>query len=463
MEDAGALTKCANTAGCDITQRLIDDLNYSNFTFQSSPAYLQYNGRPVVFFFGVDAYALDWDRVRANVNGNPLFIFRNNSGFTHKQTDGAFSWIQPNASNPDDEGLTYLDSFYTAAKNYPGEQTFGSTYSGFNNSLAPWLGSTAPKIMNQHCGQTWLDSFARIGQKYSSSSQLASIQLVTWNDYEEGTELESGIDNCVTVTGAVSGSNFTWSNTGQENTIDHYTVFISEDGEQLMSLGDVPAGTHSKSLSGLGLDPSKTYTLYVKAVGKPTLHNQISAAVTYAVANQPPTAVLSVSPASGTAPLTVTASTANSTDSDGSIVSSSINFGDGTIVAGPSASHIYNNPGTYTVTATVTDNANASSTATSAVTVSSTCKINSTDRTITICAPTNNQTVPSPVRVLAYATDSRSVSNMKIYIDGATVYTKGSTKKVDTYINVAKGIRKLKVSATDSSGTFAKTYTITVP
>ena len=40
---------------------------------------------------------------------------------------------------------------------------------------------------------------------WSTADQLAWFQLVTWNDYEEATEIETGIDNCVTVAAAVSG------------------------------------------------------------------------------------------------------------------------------------------------------------------------------------------------------------------------------------------------------------------
>src|SRR5439155_750279 len=131
-------------------------------------------------------------------------------------------------------------------------------------------------------------------------------------------------------------------------TVDHYTVFISNDGQGLMPLGDTKTGlgAYSQDLSSLGLDPSTTYTLYVEAVGKPSIKNHFSKAVTFAPANQPPKAVVSVSPASGAAPLTVTASTAGSSDADGSIASSSINFGDGsTAVSGTSANHTYSAAG----------------------------------------------------------------------------------------------------------------------
>jgi PKD repeat protein len=466
MEDAGALSKCAATTGCSVTQQVIDDLTYAYNNYLQSPAYLLLDGRPAVFFFGVDAYTIDWNAVRAQVQGNPAFIFRNNGGFTHAQSDGSFSWINVNASNPDDEGLAYLDSFYTTAQNYPTKYTFGSVYPGFDNSLAPWR--PTPKKMKQHCGQTWVDSFARIGLHYSSTDQLEAMQLVTWNDYEEATEIESGIENCVTVSAGITGASLTWSITGQENTVHHYTAYISQDGSNLMSLGDTQtaSGSYSRDLSALGLDPSKTYTLYVEAVGKPSLKNHFSNAVSFAPANQPPKAVVTVSPASGTAPVTVTASTASSTDADGKISSSSINFGDGsTAVTGTSANHTYSSTGTYTVTATLTDNLGASSQATAKVTVSastSTCTISKINRTITICSPIAGNSYKSPVRVTATATDSSAVSYMQIYVDGAKVYQKNQVKSIETNVSMGVGSHRLTVQAKDAAGTYFKTVNITV-
>lgn len=88
-------------------------------------------------------------------------------------------------------------------------------------------------------------------------------------------------------------------------------------------------------------------------------------------ANQSPVASLTLDRASGAAPLTVTASTTGSSDPDGTIASTTIDFGDGSAeVSGTSSGHTYNAAGTYTVTARVTDNGGLSATATKAVTVS---------------------------------------------------------------------------------------------
>ena len=91
--------------------------------------------------------------------------------------------------------------------------------------------------------------------------------------------------------------------------------------------------------------------------------NPTSSAVNFSSVDQAPVAALSVTPLSGTGPLTVTASTAGSSDPDGSISSTSINFGDGTIVSGSNGIHTYVNAGTYTVKATVIDNYGVSSSA----------------------------------------------------------------------------------------------------
>jgi len=87
--------------------------------------------------------------------------------------------------------------------------------------------------------------------------------------------------------------------------------------------------------------------------------------------NQSPVAQLNLDHTSGTAPLTVAASTTSSSDPDGTIATTTINFGDGSaVVNGSSSNHTYNTTGTFTVTATVTDNGGLNATATKTVTVS---------------------------------------------------------------------------------------------
>jgi hypothetical protein len=279
MEDAGALDTCA-AQGCDVTGQMISDLTYAYNNFETSQAYMTIAGRPAVFFFDPERFGmLDWNRIASSVPGNPLFIFQNSGSFTHPQASGGFSWVMI-SGDPNDWSQSYLDDFYSTGLSHPQSHTFGATWKGFNDSLAGW---GSQRIVNQNCGQTWLNTFSEIGKYYSANSQLESLQLVTWNDYEEATEIETGIDNCINVSASVSGTQLSWSlsGPGQENTIDHYTPYISVDGENLMALSDVPAGTHTLDLSGYHF-AAGSYKVYVKAVGKPSIKNQMSGAATFA-------------------------------------------------------------------------------------------------------------------------------------------------------------------------------------
>jgi PKD repeat protein len=453
MEDKGALNSCANTAGCDVTGRMIQDLTYAYNTFEQSPAYIRVGGRPLVFFFGTEALNIDWARAHAAVPGNPLFIFRNNSSFTHVETGGGFSWTGI-SSDPNSMGLSYLDGFYYTANKYPSLYAFGSSYKGFDDSIASW---GQHRLINQQCGQTWLSTMAEAGKYYSTSNQLDAFQLVTWNDYEEGTALETGINNCVTIAAAVGGSALNWTITGQANTIDHYTVFISLDGVNLMPLADIAAGTSSLNLGSFSLAPA-AYKLFVKAVGKPFLTNNMSAAISYTVTNQPPTASLSATPTSGTAALLVSANTTGSNDPDGTIASTKLDFGDGTILDAASGSHTYANAGAYILKATVTDNMGASA---------------STTSTITVQAPANQAPIAklsltptsgtAALTVTASTTGSSdpdgTIASTKIDFGDGTVLAAAS----GTHVYSTAGSFIVKATVSDNKGTSASaSSTVTV-
>ncbi|MDX2283207.1 MAG: PKD domain-containing protein [Bacteroidia bacterium] len=86
-------------------------------------------------------------------------------------------------------------------------------------------------------------------------------------------------------------------------------------------------------------------------------------------ANLSPVAAFTATPASGTAPLTVSFNAAASNDPDGSIQTYAWSFGDGSTGSGVTESHTYNSAGSFTVTLTVTDDDGATDTETATVTV----------------------------------------------------------------------------------------------
>jgi PKD domain len=434
-EDKGALGQAAASNGCDVTDQFISDLSYIAANYESSPAYMKINGRPVVFLFDVDQYYIDWKRARASIPGNPLLVARGTNGLTSASDDGGFSWVRISNDTPFDPELNLQDTFFQTAQQNPQKLAVAAAFKGFNDTLASW---GTNRVIDQDCGQTWIQSLNEIGKFYSSGNQLAVLQIPTWNDYEEGTAIEMGVDNCVFLVPSQSGNKISWVVNGQENTIDHYTVFISTDGQNLSPLIDIPAGTHAVDLSKLQISQNKTYLIFVKAVGLPSIQNKMSPPIAFRSGDQPPDISLDVSQTSG---LTYSASTAGSS---GKVAKSVIDFGDGTVVNGANASHTYEAVGSYLITATVYDSVGASSVAVQQVSVKPSAG------GVDISSPNNSATVNWPTPIVASA-NSSSVSAIQVLVDGNVAYaTHGDT--VNTAIKVFTGKHQIQVQALDSSG-----------
>jgi hypothetical protein len=150
-----------------------------------------------------------------------------------------------------------------------------------------------PRTTSQRCGNNWLDTFEEAGKYFNSSLQLPFLMVGTWDDYEEGTEIETGIDNCVSaLTASLKGDTLRWTIAftppGSERSVDHYTIYYSTDGtqgEQLRELVSVPVdetrnGSYSFDLRQLHAELRGQTVVYVKAFGKPSLANHMSAGVT---------------------------------------------------------------------------------------------------------------------------------------------------------------------------------------
>ncbi|MGE5109290.1 MAG: PKD domain-containing protein [Acidobacteriaceae bacterium] len=446
MEDQASLGSAAVNNGCDVTDQLISDLNYIASQYESSSAYITVNGRPVVYFFGVDAFYIDWPRVLSSVSGNPVVLIRGTTGFARTTADGAYSWVNIQETDPFNPELSLQDSFFRAAQQAPQRLAIGTAFKGFNDTLATW---GTNRVIDQDCGETWLQSFHEIGKFYSGVNQLPALQIVTWNDYEEGTSIETGIDNCVFLIPSQSGSTISWTVNGNEDTIDHYIVFISADGQNLSPLGNVPNGTHALDLSNMNLSSSMTYRVYVKAVGLPSIQNKMSPPIAYRAGHQPPGISLNVSDGGE---LTYTASTSVST---GNVTASIIDFGDGTVVNGASASHTYTEVGSYLITATVLDSVGASSVAVQ--------RISAKPATsgITIESPPTNGTVNWPTPVVASANSGSAISALEVLIDGKVAYAvHGDT--MNTVVKVFTGTHQISVESLAASGDSISTSSLSV-
>ena len=250
------------------------------------------------------------------------------------------------------------------------------------------------------------------------------------------------------------------------------TTSSSPNGPIISSTINFGDGSATVSGTTSSLTAPHTYSLpgtfTVTATVKDSVGATASTTQQVVVARATPTVALSVTPLSGKTVLKVTASLQSSSP-DGTISSSTLNFGDGTpavtgTTATLTASHTYYVPGTFKVTGTVTDSLGATALATKSVTVTQGCAISSTNRSVTICWPAANSSVTSPVQIVAYATDSKTITGMNIYVDSKLAYKQTtSSKLVNTPVSLSAGTHTIEVKAFDSSTNFSKSITVKVP
>jgi parallel beta-helix repeat protein len=177
----------------------------------------------------------------------------------------------------------------------------------------------------------------------------------------------------------------------------------------------------------------------------------------------PPVAALTVTPASGTVPLAVTADASASSDPDGLPLSYRFDFGDGTVV-GPQAEattgHTYQQVGTFTVTVTVTDGAGETASASVPVTVAPQTQPPVAALTVTPASGT------VPLTVTADASGSRDPDGRIVayrfdFGDGTGVGPQTAPTATHTYFDGSR-ILTVTVTVTDDVGaTGSATATVT--
>ena len=166
----------------------------------SQQAYLTYDGRPVIFVWPRNKQT-DWKQIREHLSSwkqPPLLIYEDSNSPYASQFDGFYAWAKPGkagwAADGSNWGEQYLDSFYRKMKTqYPDKIAVGAAWPGFNDSHAAW---SLNRRMDPRCGQTFEDSLRLYRRYYSSSNPLPFLLIVTWNDYEEGTAIERGLQKC---------------------------------------------------------------------------------------------------------------------------------------------------------------------------------------------------------------------------------------------------------------------------
>ena len=170
-------------------------------------AYLTYNGHPVIFVFPKEGHT-DWARVHAQLqtwDPSPVLISEYPGSQYATAFDGLYAWINPGpkgwAADGSRWGGDYLREFYQKMQTkYPDKIAVGAAWAGFDDSKAAW---GLNRHMSQRCGETLKDTL-QISHEYAADRPLPFLLIATWNDYEEGSAIERGLQKCKSPTEVAS-------------------------------------------------------------------------------------------------------------------------------------------------------------------------------------------------------------------------------------------------------------------
>ncbi len=149
----------------------------------SDPAYLTLDNRPVFLVFGSGYYSGDqWNQIFACLPRPPLFFTEEDR---RAPAVGGFAWPQPQGGAA--QSVLALDRFYAAAPSWP--QFLPAAWPRFNDIYAQVGVQPSYGLIDDREGQTYSETLER-----ALKSGAAVIQLVTWNDWGEGTQIEPSVE-----------------------------------------------------------------------------------------------------------------------------------------------------------------------------------------------------------------------------------------------------------------------------
>jgi hypothetical protein len=223
----------------------------------------------------------------------PYFIYRNT--FSHAApNDGSYRWVNPTTTQSDWDKSGY-DTWLTTGSGNPQCNshtcvTFGAAYKGVDHAQSGFQSDHL--IVDQQCGKVWLNTLKEAAtQGFGTGNQMQAFQVNTYNDYDEGTEVQTGIDSCYSVTAAMASDGHTLGYTLStanstaaplsplNSTLDHLVVYYSTDSITATQVTTIspPLSSGTVDIAGMGVPTGAQ--VYVKLVGAPFIKNMFAAAV----------------------------------------------------------------------------------------------------------------------------------------------------------------------------------------
>lgn len=269
------------------TNNLVSQIQYCQSQYFNDPNYEKEpvsTGQPILMFFGVRSAigASAMTDLKAETGGNMVWVEQGTGYLSESWEDECFEWTDEfNGStgvNPSDPfNLNSVTSDYSTIQS-SGKKAFAAMCVRFNGTMTGSISWSLGKYLPSSNGVCEVQRANKINS--AMITNFTRMQWPTWSDWQEGTEVEGGVENSFAVSAQVNSANLlTWTITnGSETTIDHYEVYATSNGVTAALLGAVLNGTHIFNVGAVGLSPG-TYQFYVDAVGKACIRDHMSAAV----------------------------------------------------------------------------------------------------------------------------------------------------------------------------------------
>ena len=160
-------------------------MQWTQTHFFSSPAYLKRGGRPVLLSFGNPYYQdSQWDQMFSGLPQKPLY-FTESSRREPTASIGGFDWPLPAGGT--ESAFQKQDKFYQDAQAWP--LSIAAAFPRFDDIYAQaGIGKSWGHVDDRQ-GMTYVDTLTKALQ-----SRAPIVQIVTWNDWGEGTQIEPSVE-----------------------------------------------------------------------------------------------------------------------------------------------------------------------------------------------------------------------------------------------------------------------------
>jgi hypothetical protein len=155
------------------------DMQYMQNNYFNLPSYYKVNGQPLLLVFGPDRLKSEqeWTNAFNVLDPKPIFLpLAELSSITGNARSGEFAWVFDGDQSKEDLWYQNIDNI---------EIPMGSAYPGFHDYYEQGGSGDSFFFIDHNNGVTLDNKLQQV-----KNANLDLVQLVTWNDYGEGTILE---------------------------------------------------------------------------------------------------------------------------------------------------------------------------------------------------------------------------------------------------------------------------------